>query len=848
MKRIYRIITILMAAAFFMTGIPAVQTFAAEENGTPVVTKEASAEEQGVPEQEAQGEPEEAPAETSVQPEAETPQEEPQKTPDVVAAEAQLPNAQEELQAEEAKAAEEQAVQKAENPAPEETAGTARQSALFAEAVLNEDGKNTGRILRTIDAETPGKKGNEENKDGEEIKPGKTALTVTNETNMFKVVDAYIETQKDGSMELVIALSGESYSNLFLGTFEEAVKVGYNTSKWIPFFTDANGRKAFRILIDRNSSYLPVISISDTYLKKYLKKVNPLSRAFYARQLVLDQKKKTLVAGDLEKTEKLTVKNNAKNLDVESAKISLIGGPNNNAFAANLIAKLKNGEYDSAFIGTKTDAAEAEKTIPIGKDQILTLPLQWLAKFGDPDSLVSLMGKTFTVSFHSSKNQTWFELDFTVNEKTKILTIDIKNKKEKSSTDDIVIPGQKSSKEKQKKQKQKQKQQEAKKQQAQDTIGGGTAAVNNSTGLKDGIYKPDKFSFSGGTGKIAITCSQVEVREGKAYATIEFRNTKSGTSEFSYVKANGQQYSCSQVGGVSVVTIPVELNANTPILGMTTKMSAAHEIAYTIFVYINGADEKAADDLTKNKDFDKEAPKIAGLEVTGEEVVEAAQNFKVFNYSDGIRLLEIDMRTDSGKAEKKDAEEKKADDEDEAETTIIDEETGEEIVITADKGAAQAKLYKGNIIKYLLVPEGVEIPAGLDKETIVVPLPVKKVYAGSDAIRKLMKQLGVENQIACMEKEDGTIKSAGSFEDLKLRTLVKEKCDAVIVPGNLLKTEKGRETFETQAEDLANLDIALIADRSSFEKSKKAKAEWIKVYGMLFGCEQAANEAFQAVN
>ena len=35
---------------------------------------------------------------------------------------------------------------------------------------------------------------------------------------------------------------------------------------------------------------------------------------------------------------------------------------------------------------------------------------------------------------------------------------------------------------------------------------GSTKAVNSKTKLKDGVYKPDKFSWSGGSGRVNITC------------------------------------------------------------------------------------------------------------------------------------------------------------------------------------------------------------------------------------------------------------------------------------------------------------------------------------------------------
>ena len=38
--------------------------------------------------------------------------------------------------------------------------------------------------------------------------------------------------------------------------------------------------------------------------------------------------------------------------------------------------------------------------------------------------------------------------------------------------------------------------------------------------------------------------------------------------------------------------------------------------------------------------------------------------------------------------------------------------------------SASEKLYTGNVIKYLIVPEGAVIPAGLDKDVILIQKPL----------------------------------------------------------------------------------------------------------------------------
>ena len=70
-----------------------------------------------------------------------------------------------------------------------------------------------------------------------------------------------------------------------------------------------------------------------------------------------------------------------------------------------------------------------------------------------------------------------------------------------------------------------------------------------------------------------------------------------------------------------------------------------------------------------------------------------------------------------------------------------------------------------------------------------------------------------------------------------------EKTDEDKTPEELLKEEN--ERLSDTAERLATLTIPMLVDRSADEKTDLAKAEWLKVYGVIFGCEDQANELFQ---
>ncbi|MFR4625428.1 MAG: hypothetical protein ACLT8Y_01640 [Dorea formicigenerans] len=63
-----------------------------------------------------------------------------------------------------------------------------------------------------------------------------------------------------------------------------------------------------------------------------------------------------------------------------------------------------------------------------------------------------------------------------------------------------------------------------------------------------------------------------------------------------------------------------------------------------------------------------------------------------------------------------------------------------------------------------------------------------------------------------------------------------------------LTVEEQIERFQQMTEKFALLGIPVIVDRSEDEQTDLAKYEWIKVYGVLFGCEDQMNTLFdQAV-
>lgn len=635
------------------------------------------------------------------------------------------------------------------------------------------------------------------------------SMDVTSSSSMFKVVDCIL-TAKDGKMSDVLTLSGTGYGYLYMGTKEEAASA--DQSSWIPYQVNEEGKYTYTVPVEALDKEIAVAAYS---IKKGI---------WYDRTLTFQSETMKKIA-DLNSTDsnnKGDSGNTGNNGNTGNS--GTTGGSNNTG---------NTGTNNSAFPGGSVPGTNSGKTD--GND-----------------------GKADNVSKYESDTS------------------------------------------------------------------GSTSHVNSGTTLKDGVYTPDRFTWSGGTGKVQITCNKVTIQNGQAYATLVF-----SSDHYQYVKANGNKYYTTKGGGSATAVIPVALNQNNKIIGMTDKMSVAHEIEYTIFIYLaaaNGGTSANGTDAStsNNQKLDEQAPEIIGLEYQSETKLDYAEYFKIYHYDQGIVLLEIDMtkdtardpekaedkkseadNSDSEKSSKKKvasvtinrSEDAKSADTKKSDTDSKSDASVEESAASDNNGTSEqdlaAELYKGNVVKYLIVPEDVEVPVGLEQDMIIVKKPTDHTYAESDEILNMMKDLDLLDNVAAvgMKSKDCTVSEiadkmkvkdgeknaevayAGTADKLKLKNLVKSEVNLALFTGDILPGAKSEETeveakdtdkkdskdteetltleeqteqFEELTEKLATLGIPVLVDRSSEEKTELGKQEWIKVYGVLYGCEELTNEKFDA--
>lgn len=202
----------------------------------------------------------------------------------------------------------------------------------------------------------------------------------------------------------------------------------------------------------------------------------------------------------------------------------------------------------------------------------------------------------------------------------------------------------------------------------------------------------------------------------------------------------------------------------------------------------------------KKDDSDKvQAPEIDGLTYESTMDLTYAQEFDVFYYKDGYKLIDV---------------------------------------------------HEGR--QYLIVPEGKEAPEGLDSDIVVINQPVQNIYMAATAIMSLFDALDAVDTVkfsgleasgwyvdsAKEAMESGNMTFAGKYSEPDYEKIVDGNCGLAIESTMILHTPKVQEMIE-------DLDIPVFVDYSSYESHPLGRTEWIKVYGAMLNKEEEAEAFFE---
>lgn len=153
--------------------------------------------------------------------------------------------------------------------------------------------------------------------------------------------------------------------------------------------------------------------------------------------------------------------------------------------------------------------------------------------------------------------------------------------------------------------------------------------------------------------------------------------------------------------------------------------------------------------------------------------------------------------------------------------------------------------------RYLVVPEGLPVPKGLSPEITVLQQPLDKIYLQATSAMALFDRLDglnairlvgtrkdgwyVDNCVKAMEA--GDILFSGSYSQPDYELMIQEGCDLAIESTMILHSPKVKEMIEL-------LGIPVFIEHASYEDHPLGRTEWVKLYGVLLGKEQEAEEFF----
>ena len=154
--------------------------------------------------------------------------------------------------------------------------------------------------------------------------------------------------------------------------------------------------------------------------------------------------------------------------------------------------------------------------------------------------------------------------------------------------------------------------------------------------------------------------------------------------------------------------------------------------------------------------------------------------------------------------------------------------------------------------KYLVVPEGGSVPKNLDDSIQIIQLPLQHIYLGATAVMSLfdaidaldhvsmtaLKESGWTVENAAKRMREGKLVYAGKYNTPDYELILAQGCELAIESTMIYHTPDVKEMLE-------ELGVPVLVDRSSYESNPLGRTEWIKLYGVLTGKEEAANAFFE---
>ena len=317
-----------------------------------------------------------------------------------------------------------------------------------------------------------------------------------------------------------------------------------------------------------------------------------------------------------------------------------------------------------------------------------------------------------------------------------------------------------------------------------------TAATSGGA-LVDGEYDID-VTLEGGSGRASIESpAKLAVENGKMTLTVVW-----SSSNYDLMVVDGIEYKPINTDGNSTFEIPVtSIDEDLPLQAETTAMSTPHMIDYVLKFEAGEQIEMAA--TVQVTDFHN-ADLGNGWKPTDSMKLQYAKCFTVDYYDGGYKLFCL---SDGG--------------------------------------------------RYLTVPEGAEVPSGIDDDIVIIQQPLGDVYLVASDTMCLFDALDALDRItvsgiskdnwyipsAVSAMESGSMVYGGKYSAPDYELLLGKGVRLAIESTMINHTPDVREK-------LIELGIPVFTEMSSYESEPLGRTEWVKCYGALLDMEDKAQVSF----
>ncbi len=166
-----------------------------------------------------------------------------------------------------------------------------------------------------------------------------------------------------------------------------------------------------------------------------------------------------------------------------------------------------------------------------------------------------------------------------------------------------------------------------------------------------------------------------------------------------------------------------------------------------------------------------------------------------------------------------------------------------------DGGYALISISDGT--RYLVVPEDMAAPEGIDTDITVLHRPIKNIYLVATSVMCLFDALDSLGNIrfsgtkedgwyinnAKNEMQAGNILYAGKYSAPDFELITAEGCSLAIESTMINHVPEVKEKLE-------ELGVPVLIEQSSFESHPLGRTEWMKLYAVMMGKEDIAERLF----